>query len=58
MVGIDMGFEDPGEVEVGFADESDDRIGRGGICPAAGKVEIQHGIDDGAAASFGVADDI
>ena len=55
---MDMGFEDPLKIEALGRDEGHHSIGRAGVGPARGVVEVQHAVDHGAGTAFGFLHDI
>ncbi len=58
VVGVDVGFEDPLDIQPLFFDIGDDLIGRGRVGVTRGIVEIQHAIDDGGLVRHRVFDDV
>ena len=58
MIGMDVRFEDPVDLEVLFTDEGNDRIGRVCTCAAGGRVEVENRVDDRRVARIRVTDDV
>jgi 3-hydroxyacyl-CoA dehydrogenase len=58
MIGVDVGFQYPLQIEVGFADEVDHGVGGPGVGATRGIIKIQYRIDDSAGATVRIAHDI
>ena len=58
VVGVDVAFEKPFDVQAFFFDKGDDFVGGLGICAAGRIVKVKDAVDNGAGRALGIFDDI